>query len=398
MSFGRYSLAVAPLLLCLIGFVDGQTVSVEAETPATQLSVMNPYDIFVKLRLDNSIKLSKLHRGDRVNGAVTQPVYVGSREVLHEGSRVGLEVDHLERRHRTPNDHWPWVIQAFTPRHENVPIFRSADVPFPGGEISLDVSFISIENEKDIHAQEKKKTHGKSTAKSATGSPNSVVTFEATLPSDNSGNVSTFIETSAPVTLAAGTEAKIILLTDISASHNQPGDPIHARILQPVLVNSKVVLPAGALLEGKVVRSRRPRILSRAGSLFVAFTGLKLPGIAAAPVEATITQATIDDRSHTRIDAEGEFHGERPGKAWMAINAGVTAGIAKEVDDGLQLVIEAIVSTATDASTAGTARIAATCASGLFILTRHGRDVVLPRFTELTVVFDRPVTLAPTHP
>jgi hypothetical protein len=44
----------------------------------------------------------------------------------------------------------------------------------------------------------------------------------------------------------------------------------------------------------------------------------------------------------------------------MLINIGVTAGIAKEVDDGAQLVIEAIVSTATDASTAGTARIVAT--------------------------------------
>jgi hypothetical protein len=79
----------------------------------------------------------------------------------------------------------------------------------------------------------------------------------------------------------------------------------------------------------------------------------------------------------------------------MLINVGVTAGIAKEVDDGTQLVIEALVSTATDASTAGTARIAATCASGLFMLTRHGRDVVLPKFTEMSVMFDRP---APNPP
>jgi ABC-type antimicrobial peptide transport system ATPase subunit len=93
------------------------------------------------------------------------------------------------------------------------------------------------------------------------------------------------------------------------------------------------------------------------------------------------------------MDAEGGLHGERPGKAWMAINIGVTAGLAKEVDDGVQLVIEAIVSTATDASTAGTARIAATCVSVLYMATRKGRDVVLPRFTEVDISLDRPASL-----
>ena len=78
----------------------------------------------------------------------------------------------------------------------------------------------------------------------------------------------------------------------------------------------------------------------------------------------------------------------------MLINAGVTAGIAKVADDGAQLVIEAIVATATDASTAGTGRAIALCASGLFMVTRHGRDVVLPRFTEMDITFDRPLSLA----
>jgi len=77
----------------------------------------------------------------------------------------------------------------------------------------------------------------------------------------------------------------------------------------------------------------------------------------------------------------------------MAINLGVTAGIAKEVDDGTQLVIEALVSTATDASTAGTSRIVASCVSGIFMITRHGRDVVLPRFTEMEISLDRALSL-----
>jgi hypothetical protein len=77
----------------------------------------------------------------------------------------------------------------------------------------------------------------------------------------------------------------------------------------------------------------------------------------------------------------------------MLINAGATAGIAKEADDATQLLVEALVSTATDASTAGTAKIVGACASAVFMVTRHGRDVVLPRFTEMNITFDRPVLL-----
>ncbi len=134
-------------------------------------------------------------------------------------------------------------------------------------------------------------------------------------------------------------------------------------------------------------------MLSRAGSLLLTFTSLTLPGGTATPVGAFVTAAQLDQRSHTKIDPEGKLHGDRPGKAWMLIHIGVTAGIAKEADDTLQLIIEVFVSTATDASTAGVGRIAATCASGLFLLTRHGRDVVLPKFTQMNIMFDRPVSL-----
>ncbi len=169
---------------------------------------------------------------------------------------------------------------------------------------------------------------------------------------------------------------------------------MQARLLEPVLLNSKVVLPAGSLFEGRVAKKTPPRWLSRAGSLYLTFTQLTVPGGNRVPIAASLAGAELDARSHTRMDAEGRLHGERPGKAWMAINLGVTAGISKEVDDGVQLLVEAIVSTATDASTAGTARIASTCVSALYLATRHGRDVVLPRFTEMDISLDRPVSLA----
>jgi hypothetical protein len=168
---------------------------------------------------------------------------------------------------------------------------------------------------------------------------------------------------------------------------------VQARLLEPVLLNSKVVLPAGTLFEGKVTKKTPPRWLSRAGSLYLGFTDLTLPEGTRIPIVASVAGAELDARSHTRMDAEGGLRGERPGKAWMAINLGVTAGAGKVADDGMQLIIEAIISTASDVSTAGTGRIVAGCVSAIYLATRHGRDVVLPRFTEMDISLDRALSL-----
>ena len=202
---------------------------------------------------------------------------------------------------------------------------------------------------------------------------------------------------SGPTTSASGTHAKIILLGAVSAGKSRVGDTFQARVVEPVRVNDEVVLPEGSLLDGEVVRSTPPRMLSRGGSLYLKFNKLSLPGGGPTPITATLTGIEINERSHTKVDAEGGLRADRPGKAWMLANIGVTAGLAKVADDTTQLIIEALVETATDASTAGSAKIAAACVSGVFMLTRHGRDVVIPQFTEMNVMFDRPVSLTPAN-
>jgi hypothetical protein len=161
-------------------------------------------------------------------------------------------------------------------------------------------------------------------------------------------------------------------------------------------LNSRIILPAGSFLEGKVVRKTPPRWGSRAGSLSITFNGLTLPGGNMMPIAASLAGAELDQKSHTRIDAEGKLQGEHPGKAWMAINIGFSAGLGKVSDDTLQLMVEAIVSTATDVSTAGAGRIASGIVAGVVMVTRQGRDVVIPRFTEMDIALDRPLSITRT--
>ncbi len=367
--------------------------------------------LYVKVQLERRLKLSKLKPGDVVEGNLARDVYSSDRELFPAGSHVRLAVDHMEKRKRTPDDHWPWVVKAFTPRHVNYPVFKTATVAAASGDTALQVSLISISRRRDVHAQAKKKKPGQPADQAGEvevsksgglygpdklAAPMMVLEAveieDVKMPSmSDEGTASP--DLSQLETLPVGTACKILLLGDVSASKSNPGDLVKARLIEPVLLNSRVVLPAGTLIEGKVVKKTPPRWGSRAGSLSLTFTGLTLPGGNLIPIAASLAGAELDRRSHTKIDSEGQLRGERPGKAWMAINIGVTAGLAKEADDTTQLIIEAIVSTATDASTAGVARIVSSCVSGIFMVSRHGRDVVLPRFTEMDIALDRPLSV-----
>jgi hypothetical protein len=55
---------------------------------------------------------------------------------------------------------------------------------------------------------------------------------------------------------------------------------------------------------------------------------------------------------------------------------------------------EALISTATDASTAGSARLVGAAFSALYLITRHGRDVILPKYTKLDITFNQPLPLS----
>src|SRR5271166_4481600 len=370
--------------------------------------------LYLKVQLSHPLKLSKLKAGDALDGELARDVYSSDRELFSAGSEVRMAVDHMEKRGRLPDDHWRGVVKLFTPRHEKYPVFKTAVVSKAGSESELKVSLISISRVREVHAQAKKKKSGTlgdeagavEVSKSGglygpkkLAAP--IMVLEASSAESTNSPSPTSGEGAAPElsgleTLPAGTECKILLLGGVSASKSKAGDAVQARLLEPVLMNSKVVLPAGSLFEGKVVKKTPPRWGSRAGSLYLTFTGLTMPGGNLIPISASLAGAELDRRSHTKIDAEGQLHGEHPGKAWMAINIGVTAGLAKEVDDGTQLIIEAIVSTATDASTAGTARIVSSCISGIYMVSRRGRDVVLPRFTEMEISLDRPVSVSRT--
>lgn len=381
------------ILLLTSAYSAAQGSTLRTDNPDSGRPV-NMSSLYLKVRLDSPFKISKLKPGQLVSGKLFQDVYSGGVKVFPAFSAVRLTVDRLDRRRRTPNDHWPWVIKAFTPRHEHRPIFHIASVTNPdGSQVSLDVSLVSVNEEVEVEPKPKKNPAMTDRSHRTRRELGSFVTLIASAQPIANSSVDP-LPPPESATIPSGTEAKVILLKDISASKNHVSDSFQARLVEPVFLDSRILLPEGTLFDGTVLKSQAPRTLSRSGSILLTFTNMTIPDGKSSPIAASVAGAQINQRSHTVIDSEGRMHGDRPGKAWMLVNIGTTAGISKEVDDGAQLIIEALISTATDASTAGTARIVSTCVSGFFMLTRHGRDVVLPKYTQMKLVFNRPAEVS----
>jgi hypothetical protein len=365
--------------------------------------------VYLQVETDKPLRLSSLKPGDVIEGRLARDVYSAHGELFASGSNARLAVDHVERRRRTDSGRWPWVVGVFTPRWQRFPVFTEARIVGANDAIStLPISMVSSGRKTEIVAMAAK---GARKGKPCNQSPND----PAKPPADSKLGPELLLEThdwggtvatggsataishaaAAQPEAPAGTRCRILLLDDIRSSSNHANDPVRAVLLEPVVAEHQVVFPAGSVFEGTVTKAVRPRILSRAGTLSIAFSNVAIPGGVRVPATFSVVGVEMDSSSKLRIDEEGRMHGGPPGLKWLLIDGGVTAGLAKITDDGTQLAIEAIVSSATDASTAGTARIAGICVSGIFMITRHGRDVRLPKYTEMTVTLDRPVPREP---
>jgi len=250
---GGRSKAVSGALLATA--VLASSVIASAQEPPLQHSTSANSSLYLKVELDKTLKLSKLRPGDMIEAKLARDVYSSDRELFPAGSRVRLTVDHLEKRRKATDDHWPWVVKAFRPRHEQYPVFKTASVAEADGDHALQVSLISISRKREVNAQARKKSgkqageNGSVEVSNASGKPASAMMVleafevepERATAAHNEG-----ADLSGSEILPAGTACKILLLGNLSASKSRPDDVVEARLLEPVLVNGRVVLQRAA--------------------------------------------------------------------------------------------------------------------------------------------------------
>jgi hypothetical protein len=186
--------------------------------------------------------------------------------------------------------------------------------------------------------------------------------------------------TPADITIPAGTKIPVSLKNTISTKSNHEGDPIYAQSTFPVVVNDKIVVPAGTYVQGRI-SSIKPagRIKGRA-EVLIHFTTLIYPSGYTVVLPGSLDNAPGVDKARVK-DKEGTIQGDS--------NKGKTAGtIARPAAEGA--VIGAVTRGGEGALIgAGIGGAVGTAIAAL----SHGNEVKMGPGTTLEVVLQREVPI-----
>jgi hypothetical protein len=181
------------------------------------------------------------------------------------------------------------------------------------------------------------------------------------------------------LTIPAETRATVQLLSGVHTRFTRVDDPIKAELLHPVLIDGRVALPSGTLLDGRVTRVRPAGRANRPAELALRFDQVTLPDGDVEPIAAVLAVAP----PHTRLDREGYLKGARS-VSWEGVAGGIIAigsfAAAKAASAGSAALWPIL-------PAAGTALL------GYEFLWRRGSDVHLPPQTACQIRLDYPLTI-----
>ena len=183
----------------------------------------------------------------------------------------------------------------------------------------------------------------------------------------------------ATLELPVGTRLPLVLHNGITTRIAKPGDPVYLETLFPVIVDGKIMVPAGSYVSGEVTEAKRAGRVKGRAEINLRLKVLILPNgyivnFAGAPAGAgTGGGETMDTEGKIKGDSDKASDAATIGKT-TAAGAGI-GGIAGGVK-GLGI----------GAGTGAAVGLAA-------VLLSRGPDAQLPRGTTLDAVLDRPIYL-----
>jgi hypothetical protein len=183
-------------------------------------------------------------------------------------------------------------------------------------------------------------------------------------------------QTSSPV--PAGTALMVKLETTLATFSNKAGDPFQARLTQAVVLDGKMVIPAGAMVEGRVTKVAEPRRIAGKPSIGILPEALILPTGERFFLDATLVDTNAG--SGTDVNQEGEFKGSGHDRRDQLETGGGTAGgmlIGGLIGGPAGIVIGGVVG-------AGS--------TGVHWLSKH-RSATLMAGTQLTLELNRPLAM-----
>jgi hypothetical protein len=189
--------------------------------------------------------------------------------------------------------------------------------------------------------------------------------------------------------LLQGTQIRLTLQNGLSTSVARDGDPFTAVVVEPVLIGTQVVLPAGAKVNGTIGAIVRPRhfgLVRGQSSMNITFHSIEIDR-REYPVQMSLLaltegtgRGTGDGRKDLKIEEGTVVHQRRDVKS-------VATDVALGMGGGS--VVGAIFSHVLRGFVIGTAGSAA------YVIVKKGKDVELPAQTGLLVRMDNTLEVPP---
>lgn len=184
----------------------------------------------------------------------------------------------------------------------------------------------------------------------------------------------------AKIMVPSGTHIPLVLHNAISTRSARPGDPVYFETLFPVMIDGKVVIPAGSYVSGEVTESKRPGRVKGRGELMIKLTTMILPN--AYMVNLNAVPGGVGTGGNETTDSEGKIIGDSEKGHDIGTIAKTTAagagvgGLASRTGAGVGI------------------GAAAGAAVGLAaVLLTRGPDAEMPRGSTVEAVIDRSLYL-----
>src|SRR6266481_3415015 len=180
------------------------------------------------------------------------------------------------------------------------------------------------------------------------------------------------------VSVPEGTPLKVSLQTTISTFSSKVGDPFQGKVVDPIVVDGKTVIPAGAIVEGRVTKLTEPRRIQGKPTIGILPEHVVLPDGERFMLNAVLVDTDI---SGTDVTEEGMFKGsghDRRDQIEVAGGTGAGMLIGGLIGGGPGLLIGGV--------------IGAGATTTHWLVQRH--SAVLPSGTQLMLELSRPLAMS----
>jgi hypothetical protein len=182
-------------------------------------------------------------------------------------------------------------------------------------------------------------------------------------------------------TLPQGTKITLQLDDHLSTRLNREGDAFTAKVISPVYVGDRQIIPKGSVVSGSISRILRPGRFRGKAVMNLLFKSIRIPGYPETPIVASLS--SVDPDGNSGVRAEGSIEGEGSigrDTGRVLAPAGTGAGIGGIVGGGKGAAVGAGIGAAVGLAT---------------IFATRGKDLEMRRGAKMEITLDRPLVISP---